>query len=36
VRDDSAVDSLTGGAGSDWFWVYGGDTDDLAAGEVSN
>jgi Ca2+-binding RTX toxin-like protein len=36
VFDDAAPDNLTGGAGLDWFWIYGPDTDDQGAGELTN
>ncbi|MFM7845525.1 MAG: beta strand repeat-containing protein, partial [Planctomycetota bacterium] len=37
TNDSSAVDTLLGGAGSDWFWKFTGDTStDLGAGEQVN
>jgi Ca2+-binding RTX toxin-like protein len=36
VFDDAATDALTGGLGLDWFWSFGADTNDFAAGEAIN
>jgi hypothetical protein len=36
VHDDHASDSLTGGAGLDWFWANVAEVADLQPAEVSS
>ena len=36
VQNDGATDTLIGGLDNDWFWAFGADTTDVAAGELIN